>query len=86
MKDIWALELKWSDHDRFRKDYDRKLAEVSSDYFFSFSCAAHKHSRQRSYKNYGKQGKLQELMEKPEKLCGGESVLYFRTFVLIMFW
>ena len=37
-QDIWRLESKWS-------HYDRKLAEVSYDFFLNFTCA-HKHSRQ----------------------------------------
>ena len=51
-KDIWRLESKWSDRDRFWTDHDRKLAEFSYDFlrfFLNFTCA-HKHSRQRSWK------------------------------------
>ena len=47
-KDIWRLESKWSDYDRFWTDHDRKLPEVSYDFFLNFTCA-HKHSSQRSY-------------------------------------
>ena len=71
-KDIWRLESKWSDHDRFWTDDDRKLAEVSYDFFLNFTCA-HKHSRQRSYKKYGKTRKTKVIFtEKHGNLCGGE--------------
>ena len=65
-KDIWRLESKWQDHDHFRTDHDRKLAEVSSDFSLNFSCA-HKHSRQRSYKNYGKTRKTKGIYGKTRK-------------------
>ena len=59
-KHIWRLESKWSDHDRFWTDHDRKLAERK------FTCA-HKHSRQRSYKNYGKTRKTKGIYGKTRK-------------------
>ena len=65
-KDIWQLESKWSDHDRFWTDHDRKLAEVSYDIFFNFTCT-HKHSRQRSYKNYGETRKTKGIYGKTRK-------------------
>ena len=66
-KDIWRLESKWSVHDRFWTDHDRKLAEFSSDFLLNFSCA-HKHSRQSSYKKITeKHGKLKEFTEKTRK-------------------
>ena len=65
-KDIWRLESKWSDHDRFWTDHDRKLAEVSYNFFLNFT-SAHKHSRQRSYKNYGKTRKTKGIYEKTRK-------------------
>ena len=71
-KDIWRLESKWSDHDRFWKDHDRKLAGVSYDFFLNFTCA-HKHkSSAVIQKITGKHGKLKEFAEKHGNLCGGE--------------
>ena len=66
IKDIWRLESKWSDHDRFWTDHDRMLAEVSNDFFLNFTCA-HKHSRQRSYKKVRKNAEnLRNLRKNPE--------------------
>ena len=65
-KHNWRLESKWSDHDRFWTDHDRKLAEVSYDFFLNFTCA-HKHSRQRSYKNYRKPRKTKGIYGKTRK-------------------
>ena len=59
-KDIWRLKSKWSDHDRFWTDHDRKLAELSYDFFLNFTCA-YKHSRQRSYKKLRKNKQLGNL-------------------------
>ena len=63
-KDIWRLESKWSDHDHFWTDHDRKLAEVSYDFFLNFTCA-HKHSRQRSYKKLRKTKGIYGKTRKP---------------------
>ena len=63
-KDIWRLQSKWSDHDRFWTDHDRKLAEVSYDFFLNFTCA-HKHSRQRSYEKFRKTKGIYGKTRKP---------------------
>ena len=65
-EDIWRLESKWSDHHRFWTDHDRKLAEVSYEFFLNFTCAL-KHSRQRSYKNYAKTRKTKGIYGKTRK-------------------
>ena len=51
---------------RFGASLYRKLAEVSSDFFLNFSCA-HKHSRQSSYKNFGKTQKTKGIYRKTRK-------------------
>ena len=63
-KDIWRLESKWSDHDCFWTDHDRKLAEVSYDFLLNFTCA-HKHSRQLSYKKLRKTKEIYGKTRKP---------------------
>ena len=42
-KDIWRLKSKWSDHDRFWTDHDRKLAVVSYDFFLNFTSSLNIH-------------------------------------------
>ena len=71
-KDIWRLESKWSDHDRFWTDHDQKLAEVSSG-FFSISLAPTNIVVRVHTKITEKHGKLKEFTEKHGNLCGGES-------------
>ena len=75
-KDIWGLKSKWSDHDRFWTDHDRKLAEVSSDFFLNLSCA-HKHSRQSSYKKLRKTKGIYRKTRKPlrRREHGGRATL-----------
>ena len=63
-KDIWRLESKWSDHDRFWKGHDRNLAEVSYD-FFSISLAPTNIVVSGHTKNYGK---MQKPMRRREVL------------------
>ena len=79
-KDIWRLESKWSDHDHFWTDHDRKVAEVSYDFSLNFTCA-HKHSRQRSYKKlrktkgiYGKTRKPLRRIERAITTSGRQHV------------
>ena len=65
-KDIWRLESKWSDHDRFWKDHDRKLAEVSHD-FFSISLTPTNIVVSGHTKNYGKTRKTKGICGKTRK-------------------
>ena len=66
-KDIWRLESKWSDHVRPLLDRSRpKVGRGSYDFFFNFTCA-HEHSRQRSYKNYGKTRKTKGIYGKTRR-------------------
>ena len=66
-KDIWRLESKWSDHDRFWTDHDRKLAEVSYG-FFSISLAPTNIVVSGHTKNYGKTRKTKGIYGKTRKL------------------
>ena len=70
-KDIWRLESKWSDRDRFWTDHHRKLAEVSYDFFLNFTWPTNIVVSGHT-KITEKHGKLKEFTEKHGNHCGGE--------------
>ena len=90
-KDIWRLESKWSDHDRFWTDHDRKLAEVSYG-FFSISLAPTNIVDSGHTKNYGKTQKTKGIYGKTRKLLqrrecqGKERVITAFKKALSMWW
>ena len=83
-KDVWRLESKWSDHDRFWTDITTESWQRFPTFFFLISLVPTNIVVSGHTKNYGK---LKEFTEKHGNLCGGErgrANIYVFVFSLIL--